>query len=304
MNGLEHRLRRIVVCAGALFLLACGDPALINLKAKLNAPDRNSLDWVRLNSCFDQMHRAVYTWRSYRNLLAELTKDRYVVVPLREFAAAATTHPDKVVVGMRHDMDGNFCKAITMAETEYAQGIRATYFVRHTEKYYSYDWPHPQRIRAILPDLLRVQRMGHEVGLHLDSVTMAWLYGFNPAELLSDELAYLRGAGLDIRGTSAHGSDEARDYHFSNFEVFEGMTTRTTLVHGPRRIPLGEHAMNEFDLDYEAYHMKNKYYFSDAGGRWNESPLHVLPDLKPGENAIILSHPEWWGADDEQREYY
>jgi hypothetical protein len=292
------------VVLSSLLAGACGDDVRLQLDRRLNPPDRNSYEWVRLHSCRDQMARARFTWRSYENLLTALQNERYLVVPLRELVAARAQYPGKVVVGLRHDMDGNFCKAVTMAELEKRMGVRSTYFVNHTERYYGYGWPHPQRIHDILPYLRRMQALGHEIGLHNDTITMAWKYGFEPSELLTVELAYLRWAGLTVDGTSAHGSDEAREYHFSNYELFAGMTKRTTLERGKRRIALGAHTLAEFGLSYEAYHLGYEDYASDVGGRWSTDPLEALAALEPGESAVLLTHPQWWGAEDPADSYY
>lgn len=278
--------------------------ARLSMLARLQPPDRISWAWIEYHSCFEQMARATFTWRSYRNLLAELGNDRYAVVPLREFQAAKARHPDKVVVGLRHDMDGNFCKAPAMAAVEASMGVRSSYYVRHTDEYYAYDWPWPERRRAILPALREIQDRGHEVGLHFDVVSMAVEYGIEPAALLRTELEWLRGGGLDIVGVSHHGSPSAARHDFNNYEFFAGMTTRDALAAGRRVVPLGRHSLQEFALQYEAYHLGYEHYYSDVGGTWSpESPLTALPALAPGQSAVILTHPVWWGSDDDPFKY-
>lgn len=304
------RTRVLYVLVTLALLGSCGyeadlRQARMNLEAHTVPPDRISYDWVELHSCYREMGRAVFTWRSYRNLLAELSNERYVVVPLREFAAAKALHPDKVVVGLRHDMDGNFCKAPAMAAVEARQGFRSSFYVRHTDPYYAYGWPSPQRRRVILPYLRAMQEQGHEIGLHFDVVTLAAAYGLDGAAVLDTELAWLRGeGGLDVTGVAHHGSTLAADVPFQNYEFFAGMTTRESFTYRGREVALGRHRLEEFGLDYEAYHLDYDFYFSDVGGSWTPAnPLNGLPTLSPGQSAVILTHPVWWGSDDDPFKY-
>lgn len=303
-------LKRYPWFAALLMLAACGyeddlRQAKMGIEAHAQPPDRISYDWIEFHSCYKQMERATFTWRSYRNLLAELSNERYVVVPLREFQAAKALHPDKIVVSLRHDMDGNFCKAPAMAALETRAGLRSSYYVRHTDPYYAYGWPDPQRRRAILPPLRAMQEKGHEVGLHFDVVTLQMAYGLEGRAVLAAELAWLRDdGGLDIVGVAHHGSPLAARVPFQNYEFFAGMTTRDAVTYEGRTVPLGRHRLGEFGLAYEAYHLDYEFYYSDVGGKWSPAnPLDGLPTLSPGQSAVILTHPVWWGSDDDPFTY-
>lgn len=295
--------------SAALVFAGCGlqddlEEGRLALERKLNQPDRISYRWVALNECYPQMDRARFTWGRYRALLALLADPRYVVVPLDEFDAAKARHPDKVVVGLRHDIDGNFCKAAPMAALERAAGVRSTYYARHTDAYYAYGWPRPQRRRAIREKLAGIQAMGHEVGLHFDVLTLALRYGLDLGATLQAELDWLRAGGLRVTGVSHHGSDLAARLDFSNYEVFAGMTTRDTISYRGRTIALGTLDLADFGLGYEAYHLAYDHYFSDVGGRWSDAdPVEALPGVKAGEGVVILTHPVWWGSDDDAFAY-
>jgi hypothetical protein len=67
---------------------------------------------------------------------------------------------------------------------------------------------------------------------------------------------------------------------------------------GRRAVPQG--TLEEFGFSYEAYHLDNGLYYSDAafgptGKRWHTDQVD-LASLAPGSRAIILTHPDHWDA--------
>lgn len=233
--------------------------------------------------------------RHYERFLERLG-DGFHVVPLREFADAPR---DKPVVALRHDVEERFASAIGMAAIEQAHNVRATYFVLHTAPYYR---------ESLIPGLKRLQEMGHEVGWHNDLVTLQCVKGVEPREYLTRELGWLRGHGIDVRGTSSHGSYWTHrlryhnNYFFSDFEdeVHEGFPNNEVIRAGARRCVLSKGTLAEFGLEYEAYHLGEDHYFSDA--RFDESGQRFHTDaveldaLRPGDRAIVLTHPDYWDA--------
>lgn len=257
--------------------------------------------WVVQHSCIKRAKAAKFTWAEYKQLLAELKNDRYTVVPLREFAAAAdsTANTHQIVVAMRHDMDGNVCKAGTMAGIEQDLGIRSTYFIRPTDLYFGWGWPQVIRREATVPRYQAIQSMDHEMGIHYDMLSMKMDHDLDPAVLLTEDLAWLRERKLEITGAASHGSAQAHKYNFVNYEFFAGMTTRTVLVYGEKSSPLGQHTLAEFGLAYEAYRIGSRVYLSEAGGKWNVAdPVQSLRGLPQGSRVQILTHPVWWGSEE------
>jgi hypothetical protein len=232
--------------------------------------------------------------REYARLLERLSAGDLRAVPLRELREAPGDRP---VVGLRHDVEERFAAALDMAEVEHSHGVRSTYFVLHTAPYYG---------RSLLPGLRRLQELGHEVGWHNDLVTLQCVKGVEPREYLARELDWLRANGIDVRGTSSHGSYWAHrlryhnKYFFSDFadEVEERLPNSEVVQAGSRRCELSKGSLAEFGFDYEAYHLGEDRYFSDARfdaeGRRFHTDAVELDGLGPGDRAIVLTHPDYW----------
>jgi hypothetical protein len=241
------------------------------------------------------LEERAFTYERYGALLDELCDgSRFRVVPLREFSA--TNDPERAVVGLRHDVDEWLDRAVDFAGLEADRGLRATYFVLHTARY----WGRPDLIEA----LRLMQDDGHEIGWHNDLVTYECVAGGDARAHFERELGRLRGAGLDVVGVAAHGSPECGRYGYHNGyfffpdEVLDGYPNRDHVdgPHGRRTIPHG--TLDEYELSYDAYHLDNGLYFSDAsfdaaGRRWHTDRLD-LSGLTPGTRTIILTHPDHW----------
>ena len=197
------------------------------------------------------------------------------VVPMRDAPSSG-----KGAIALRHDIDHNLDHALLFAEWEHERGYRATYFVLHTAWYYA---------EPDLEDkLLRLVELGHEVGLHHDAVAEAYRQGHHnavdgsvlpignttaAAEIVREELARLRGFGLDIVGMSAHGT-----------ELWKQAGVTNAFLWADGWLP------SDFGLQYEAYHLHRKaHYISDNRGGWS-SPLTMGDD----KQVHVLSHPCHW----------
>ena len=226
---------------------------------------------------FPLVERA-FTYDRYGAFLDRLAAAE--VVPLREFAAGRGT------IGLRHDVDDRLESALEMAELERARGVRSTYFVLHTAPY----WREPTLIGRIA----RLQELGHEIGFHNDLVTAQKLHGLGAAAYLRAELERLRAAGIEIVGAAAHGSPWCHKLGYHNNYVFEGWDE--PLPGFPNRDVPEKLRPSDFGLEYEAYHLGEDAYFSDArfetGRRWHPDAL----ELEPGARAIVLVHPCHWDA--------
>jgi len=238
-----------------------------------------------------------FTYDRYDAFLARLLADpRVRPLPLRELAA---TDPEgRVLVGLRHDVDDRLDSALRMAELEHRRGVRATYFVLHTAAYYGSP--------GLLDALRRLQELGHEVGWHNDLVTLQLVYGLDPVEYLDGELRRLRENGIDVVGTAAHGSIHCHRLGYHNNEFFldwpeavsGGRTSRARIAVGGGDVELRRGRLADFGLEYEAYHLGEDRYFSDArfderGRRWHPELLDVR-SLRPGERVVVLVHPCHW----------
>ena len=242
--------------------------------------------------------------RDYERLVEKLADaSRYNVVPLRELSAAP---PDRVVVSLRHDVDARIASALQMGAVEAGHRVPATYFILHTASYYgTLGSRGPRHRESLIPKLRKLQDMGHEIGWHNDLVTLECVHDVDPREYLAAELAWLRGNGIDVRGTASHGSYWAHrlgyhnNYFFEDFDdVFDQFPNNAVVDVGGHRRTLSKGRLAEFGLEYEAYHLGEDHYYSDArfdaaGDRWHPEQLD-LDSFEAGEKVIVLTHPEYW----------
>jgi hypothetical protein len=247
-----------------------------------------------------------FTYDRYEALLDRLAaSERIRVVPLREYHGLHD--PDSVVVGIRHDIDERLGSALELARLEHERGLRSTYYVLHTAPYYGRLRPgEASHDESVIPALRALQDgYGHEVGWHNDLVTLQCVYGVDPVGYLHGELAWLRGHGLDVSGSGAHGSYWCHALGFTNNYFFSGLDEpepgfpNTETVEGPRgRCRIAKARLADFGLEYEANHLERDWYFSDSyfrngGERWHPDLLDV-DRFRPGDRVIVLVHPCHW----------
>lgn len=224
----------------------------------------------------------------YATFLDDLVAAPLRVVPLREFAAAGTG-----VVSLRHDVDDRLDSALVFAELEAARGIRATYFVLHTAPYYASD--------ELMPSLLRMQELGHEIGFHSDLVTLQVACGGDPRRTLAGELARLRGAGVDIVGIAAHGSYWGHKLGYKNEYFFRGLDAPSPGFPNATRVgdvELQKGTLDEFGLVYDSSQLETTDYWTDSwtdarGHRWHPRLIDIAA-LGSATRAIILVHSCHW----------
>jgi hypothetical protein len=244
-----------------------------------------------------------FSYTKYVEFLAKISDtSKYVVLPLNEFTK--TVMSNKIVIGLRHDVDVDLKLAYKLSTVENNFGFRSSYYILHTASYYllkSNDMA--VHSDSIIPTLKIMQdNYHHEIGWHNDLITLQLVYKIDPVSFFHQELKWLRSKDLRITGTASHGSSFCYIYKYLNFYFFDECEKPTVgqfvnndkvLVDG-KYIYLKHSHLSDFGLDYEAYFLNNNKYFSDAtvvsGQRWNVSKLD-LNSLKPGDRVIILMHP-------------
>lgn len=211
------------------------------------------------------------------------------VVPMREIAAGLR---DPSAIGLRHDVDdnhGSLTTALELARWEADRGYASTFFLLHGSHY----WGDVFDAARELVDL------GHEVGLHCNSIAEGIRQRRNPLDILDEALAELRAA-VPVVGTVAHGDGLCRDssgaVRFCNDEVFVecarpelGAPDRT--VEGVAIVP---RPLADYGLSYDANWLPRANYLSDSGGRWSQ-PFDRVADGFPFAGQLhLLVHPDWW----------
>jgi peptidoglycan/xylan/chitin deacetylase (PgdA/CDA1 family) len=189
-------------------------------------------------------------------------------VPFRELLSESCPK-DKIRCGIRHDIDIDIRAALSQAEIEKEYGVRTTYFVLHTAPYYGqFQNGVFYRNGCIAHVCKRIQELGHEIAVHTDALLVYQKYQIDGAEALSKEIEWLRSEGIDIVGTTAHGS--AAVYGAENYAIFKGRgrplpldaavnrtgggvsQAATEVVHNGKWAPLQVLDEAELGLTYEA----------------------------------------------------
>ena len=181
--------------------------------------------------------------------------------------------PPSDVLLIRHDIDQDIDNAVRLARWETENGIRATYCVLHTAWYYGRKQKGQvvHRSQQMVDACLEIQEMGHEINLHNNAVVVGLKTGADPYDVLAEELAFLRGHGLDVRGTSTHGDLLCSQLGFHNMELFSECVYPArggarTLEHKGKEVTIGTRSMSEFGLSYEGYDLPRDVYLTDSGG--------------------------------------
>jgi hypothetical protein len=268
----------------------------------------------RQDTTFEQRKKKVlseepdtnFTYEKYAAFLTKISDtSKYLVLPINEFRN--TFNSNKIIIGLRHDVDIDLNIAFQFSETESKLGIRSTYYILHTAPYYLAN-SNNKAIHSenIIPVLKKMQDERHfEIGWHNDLVTLQAVYNINPVTFLSNELSWLRSNGINIYGSASHGSNYCYTYKYLNYYFFEECTypvvgqfvNNLTLPINGTMEPMKKGKFSDFNLEYEAYFINNNKYFSDAsitnGIRWNIGMLNIN-QLQAGDRVIILLHPVHW----------
>jgi hypothetical protein len=243
-------------------------------------------------------HFAVFTWNQYVELLDKLSELKFIVLPLNEMRN--TFDDSKVIVGLRHDVDFNPFKALEMAKFEKDYGIRATYFLLATSKYHGHisnsTIVHSTGIEYLFKE---IHDTGAEIGIHNDLLTIMIVHNIDPFKFNQEEILFYSSLNIQVFGTAAHGSHVAQ-ITVPNYQIFSDFSKNNSVEYQGKKYPLGEHSLNEYGFNYEAYFINFNLYFSDSGGRWNDPEgfsgiLKKLESSKPGDRIQILAHPDHWG---------
>jgi peptidoglycan/xylan/chitin deacetylase (PgdA/CDA1 family) len=135
-----------------------------------------------------------FTLESYQKLLQYL-KQVYKIVPF-----CGIPGKDVPYLILRHDIDVSLPAALKMAEIERDLGVKSTYFVLFSSKFYNVFEGHNV-------DFLRqISKLGHEIGLHY-YVSQYRSYGGNAKKTLMMQIQLLEHLlGRKVYAISRHGS--------------------------------------------------------------------------------------------------
>lgn len=247
-----------------------------------------------------QDSRAVFTYDEYRLLLQELSRQKYIVLPINLFRH--TFDSSKVLVGLRHDVDTHPFKALGIAEIENAFNIQSTFYILHSATYYGCvtdtGFTRYPSMGSIYQQLS--ERAG-EIGIHNDLISMMVLYDIDPLPFQLEEIDYYASIGIQIYGSASHGSATVQNLNLLNRHIYSDFHEYGTFTKNNRTYTYGHFSLEDFGLRYEAYAVPYNKYLSESGGTWNKASLEdviqALQVYQPGDRVQILTHPVWWGKE-------
>jgi len=159
---------------------------------------------------------------------------------------------DRVLVGLRHDVDDDVWTALRCARRLASIGMPGSFYLLHTSHYYGrFTDRRFLRHRGLTSILRELLVAGCEVGLHNDALGVYYRFGFDGLQAVQTELDWLRQQGLQVLGTTAHNS--APVHGAENFEVFRGLAfaDRGECVRDGRTVPLQGLVPQALGLMYE-----------------------------------------------------
>lgn len=186
---------------------------------------------------------------------------------------------------MRHDVDDNIARSVAMAKAEHAAGVRATYFILNTAKYYTDGcWDH----------LEQIQSLGHEIAWHNNVITQ-WIECDRKKSidlLIMEILLEFADNGFPINGSASHGDQKCYQYNYVNYQAFT-CYPKNGLNGSPAKIDFSQVEMQSYGLEYEAYSVGQDVYLSESGRQWR-SEVKAGDLLNPNNRVQILIHPQHW----------
>lgn len=243
-----------------------------------------------------------FNFNTFDNFLAHISSsDRFLLVQQKDFLAAKSK--DKVIISLRYDIDENIDAALKFAYREHKYGIRSSYFVLHSAKYYGAVKSSTfSRNKNMIFYLKKMQNdFGQEIGFHNDLVTFQIVYNIPSREYLKSELEYLRSNNIEVSGTTYHGSEYCYRYQYFNayfwYEFPRGSWNYDYVIKGLEIKKIEKDSLNNYDLKYEGGLLNPDYFFTDVdfinGKRWNMTMVN-FDTIKPGRKVIVLLHPALW----------
>lgn len=165
---------------------------------------------------------------------------------------------EKLVI-LRHDIDQSIEAAYHMAQTEYEQGVKSTYFVWLTSPFYNILDPTKTKI------LKKILDLGHDIGLHFDPT--AYTESMDLSEKLQMEAAILA---------------KVINYKISSFSF-----------HRPsKQLLLQNLQIKGLINSYDKTFFEEFKYISDSNHHWREGC--ACNHIQNNKLLHILTHPIWW----------
>jgi len=223
-----------------------------------------------------------FTLSIYRRLIEDLLKDDFIFLRVADYLLPDEDTP-KIVV-LRHDIDARPENALKMAQLEYQEGIKATYYFRAVKNTFK-------------PDIIKnISEMDHEIGYHYEDLAACKGNQSEAWDSFRKNLAEFRKI-CAIKTICMHGSplqpydnrDLWKKYDYKDEEI------------------IGE--------PYLSMDFSKISYLTDTGRRWDGFKFNIRDKTQTGMNssyrttfdiinavkkgrfpskALITTHPQRW----------
>lgn len=207
-----------------------------------------------------------FTLEVYKSLL-QLIKHHYTFIHYHQYDSV---FKNKVV--WRHDIDFSIKNSLKLAQIEHDLGIKSSYFVMLGSPYYDI------REYASRHAMKKIKELGHEVGLHYDSLYLQWspieTYEEYEKSLLEQKKELERILDMPIKIFSHHNPTTFDNTLFAEI-------CQHTYQHGMINV-------------YANNIQRHFHYVSDSNGIWRHGKVSEYIDVDRYPNLHILTHPLWW----------
>jgi len=198
-----------------------------------------------------------FTYDAYIKFLT-LLKKKFRIIPFCE----VPRETDSFLI-LRHDVDASLESALKIARLENSLGIKSTYFVLFSHKFYNI------LEKDSLTTLREILKFGHEIGLHYDVETYE-SYGRDLKETLRNEIKLLE--------------------RFLNRKIFSIACHNVSLMTG--KDPFRD--ITDYINAYDPELCEN--FVSDSCRAWFLKDLSRLLDCN-WKKGQLLTHPFLWADD-------
>jgi hypothetical protein len=176
----------------------------------------------------------------------------------------ADADPAQAHLIVRHDVDMELSAALSIAELEAEDGIKATYFFLVRSELYN------AASQAGSSAIRRISALGHHIGLHFDAALYA-----GDAESLT----------VGIQAERAM------------LEQISGADVTSLSFHRPAPTLVGEAVQTLGLLNaYDPRFVSDFAYISDSRGAWRHGHPLDHAAVKAGRGLHLLTHPIWWAT--------
>lgn len=211
-----------------------------------------------------------FTFDHYREIIRKAKRLNFEITNFREFDVSK----EKILI-LRHDVEFDPLKALKIAEIEFQESVKSTFFFRvNCNEYNVFSFKSMYAINKIIG-------MGHEIGLHSENLFVSDILGKNEEiDLIKKAKTLLETMyGIKVVSVSDHGDKRAH----------------RSLIHPPPE--LLEFIKNKmFGLfenhAYEKRFFKEIKYISESNGVWREGCL--CENLEKYDKIQLLIHPYLW----------